>query len=53
MHTMQENIEAFDLLSPLSMGHGHHAVSGSGALLTMENGETMVDLNEMRVVLGQ
>ena len=53
LHTMQENIEAFDLLSPLSMGHGHHAVSGSGALLTMENGETMVDLNEMRVVLGQ
>lgn len=39
LHTMQENIEAFDLLSPLSMGHGHHAVSGSGALLTMENGE--------------
>lgn len=53
LHTMQENIEAFDLLSPLSMGHGHHAVSGSCALLTMENGETMVDLNEMRVVLGQ
>ena len=50
---MQESIEEFDLLSPLSNGNSHRAIGGSGALLTMESGETTVDLNEMRVVLGQ
>lgn len=45
--------QAFDLLSPLQTLRGPEVVRGDGAALTTAEGQELVDLNEMRVVLGQ
>lgn len=49
---MKEPID-FDLLSPLQPKHLPPFVDGEGALLLDDEGHSWVDLNEMRVVLGQ
>lgn len=48
---MKEEQE-YDLLAPLGY-HGPEVTGGEGALLYTAQGQTLVDLNEMRVVLGQ
>lgn len=46
-------MENFDLLSPLHTAPAPALCGGQGALLTDAEGHGWVDLNEMRVVLGQ
>lgn len=45
--------EEFDLLSPLSDRSDEVFLRGEGAVYEMADGRRLVDLNEMRVVLGQ
>ena len=48
-----KDYQEFDLLSPLHTSLGPEAVRGNGAALITADGQELVDLNEMRVVLGQ
>ena len=48
-----KDYQEFDLLSSLHTSLGPEAVRGNGAGLTTAEGRELVDLNEMRVVLGQ
>ena len=48
-----KDYQEFDLLSPLHASLGPEAVRGHGAALITSEGQELVDLNEMRVVLGQ
>lgn len=50
---MEEVMENFDLLSPLCSPVCPDITGGKGALLTDGKGHSWVDMNEMRVVLGQ
>lgn len=47
-----KNYREYDLLAPLG-NYGPEIIGGNGAELMMANHQTMLDLNEMRVVLGQ
>lgn len=53
MTVCNEVYKEFDLLSPLSEAHCPTFVHAEGAAYETEDGRTVVDLNEMRVVLGQ
>ena len=48
-----KDYQEFDLLSPLHASLEPEAVRGNGAALITAEGQELVDLNEMRVVLGQ
>lgn len=50
---MEQRENTFDLLSPLRESGGPEIAGGAGAVLREKDGRTLVDLNEMRVVLGQ
>lgn len=53
MTEKEKMYEEFDLLSPLSCGKDISCIRADGAAYETKDGQTLVDFNEMRVVLGQ
>lgn len=53
MEEKKKTYETFDLLSPLTAKNTFSCVRAEGCVYETDEGKRLVDMNEMRVVLGQ